>query len=220
MKSEVKLFLDEFLGILKELQRKNLISFIVFGSALTERWEKGVSDIDMIIIIKEKIFAKETIAILKMLDRKYKFNLYQEPNNLFERIIFKFLTDIGFKESLFVGTESQLKSDFIFCKHKLLASLFIPKGLLFRNIKKNYKIFYGKDIFEREYPITVFDKLKAASPSICACLFAFLVRLSNKEKATNLSRTGVKWMNQNCNLKLEPTGSLWSNLFKVLLHHD
>lgn len=77
--SQLKLFLDELVSTLVKKYPDEIVSFVLFGSATTGEWIRGKSDIDCIVIIKNKKFNEEIekylLKLLLTLDAKYDLKL-------------------------------------------------------------------------------------------------------------------------------------------------
>jgi len=76
---QLKSFLDELVSKLVKEYPDEIVSFVLFGSATTGEWIRGKSDIDCIVIIKNKKLndqiEKYLIQLLFALDAKYDLKL-------------------------------------------------------------------------------------------------------------------------------------------------
>ena len=76
---KLKKFMEEITDDLVEKYPEEIISFILFGSATTGEWIQGKSDIDCIIVIKNKKLCQEVEDYLNCrlieLDSKYHLQL-------------------------------------------------------------------------------------------------------------------------------------------------
>lgn len=91
--------MEEFVSKLVQDYSDEIVSFVLFGSATTGEWIRGKSDIDCIVIIKNKKLCEEIekylTKLLLELDAKYDLKLsetctpYKKTDNLALDIIFK-----------------------------------------------------------------------------------------------------------------------------------
>ena len=76
---QLKSFLDELVSELIKEYPDEIVSFVLFGSATTGEWIRGKSDIDCIVIIKNKKLNEEIEQYLNRLlfdlDTKYDLKL-------------------------------------------------------------------------------------------------------------------------------------------------
>ena len=76
---QLKLFLDELVSKLVKEYPDEIVSFVLFGSATTGEWIRGKSDIDCIVIIKNKKLNNQIerylTSLLFTLDTKYNLKL-------------------------------------------------------------------------------------------------------------------------------------------------
>jgi len=76
---QLKSFLDELVSKLVKEYPDEIVSFVLFGSATTGEWIRGKSDIDCIVIIKNKKLneqiEKYLTKLLFTLDAKYDLKL-------------------------------------------------------------------------------------------------------------------------------------------------
>ena len=153
-----------------------IVSFVLFGSATTGEWMRGKSDIDCIVIIKNKQFSTEIEkylnSLLLDLDKKYDLKLsetcttYKKTNNFALDLIFKTENKMMFGKPFYVVSQDQLdlkefkiRNDF---KVELGTRTIASLGLFLQRIKNTGVILYGKDI-RQEIPQTVpyLEKIKS-----------------------------------------------------------
>jgi len=168
--------MEELVANLIEKYDGEIISFVLFGSATTGEWIRGKSDIDCIVIIKNKHLATEIEKylnnLLLNLDKKHDLKLsetcttYKKTNNFALDLIFKTENKMMFGKPFYVVSEDQLdlkgfkiRKDFkVEIGTRTIASL----GLFLQRIKNTGIILYGKDI-RQEIPQTVpkLEKVKS-----------------------------------------------------------
>ena len=168
--------LDELVAHITSRFPGQIVSMVLFGSATTGEWVKGKSDIDCIVIVKDRSMAKPVEEFLHHmlleLDCKYKLELaktcsvYKKTQNQLLDTIIRTERFAMFGRPFYVISEDQIdysnakiKGDFkIFVGTHVIASL----NLFFHRIKSTGVVLYGKDI-TLEFPqkIPAIEKLKA-----------------------------------------------------------
>jgi hypothetical protein len=169
---------------------KEIVSFILFGSATTGEWIRGKSDIDCIIIIRNKKLCSQIEVhlnkLLLRLDRKYDLKLsdtctsYKKTDNLALDLIFKTENKMMFGKPFYVVAEEQLDLKGLKIRKDLkmeigtrtIASL----GLFLQRIKNTGIILYGKDI-RNEIPKTIptIEKVKASFNAMLLLMMSFVI---------------------------------------------
>ena len=187
---QLKLFLDELTSKLIEEYPDEIISFVLFGSATTGEWIRGKSDIDCIIIIKNKKFTEQIEKYLTWLlfdlDTKYNLKLsdtctsYKKTDNTMLNLILKLENKMMFGQPFYVVSEDQLnlkefkiKKNF---KAKIGTRTIASLGLFLYRIKNTGIIMYGKDIRE-DIPnsIPVIEKIKAFFNAMLLLMMSFII---------------------------------------------
>ena len=169
---------------------KEIVSFVLFGSATTGEWIRGKSDIDCIVIIKNKKLCEEIekylTKLLLELDAKYDLKLsetctsYKKTNNPALDLIFKTENKMMFGQPFYVVASDQLdlkgfkirKDLKVEIGTRTIASL----GLFLQRIKNTGIILYGNDI-RKEIPKTVpvIEKIKASFNAMLLLLMSFII---------------------------------------------
>ena len=187
---QLKSFLDELVSELVKEYPDEIVSFVLFGSATTGEWIRGKSDIDCIVIIKNKKLneqiEKYLIQLLLVLDAKYSLKLsntctsYKKTDNFALDLIFKIENKMMFGQPFYVVAEDQLNlKKFKINKDlkteigtKTIASL----GLFLHRIKNTGIIIYGKDI-RKEIPtsVPVIEKIKASFNAMLLLMMSFII---------------------------------------------
>ena len=167
-----------------------IVSFVMFGSATTGEWIRGKSDIDCIVIIKNKKLSKEIekylMNLLLELDTKYDLKLsetctsYKKTDNIALDLIFKTENKMMFGQPFYVVSQDQIdlkgfkirKDLKIEIGTRTIASL----GLFLQRIKNTGVILYGKDI-RKEIPKTVptIEKVKASFNAMLLLMMSFVI---------------------------------------------
>lgn len=182
--------MEEFVSRLVKDYPDEIVSFVLFGSATTGEWIRGKSDIDCIVIIKNKKLCKEIERhlnkLLLELDAKYDLKLsetctsYKKTDNPALDIIFKTENKMMFGQPFYVVAQDQLdlkgfkirKDLKIEIGTRTIASL----GLFLQRIKNTGVILYGKDI-RKEIPKTVpmIEKIKASFNAMLLLMMSFVI---------------------------------------------
>ena len=187
---QLKSFLDELVSKLVKEYPDEIVSFVLFGSATTGEWIRGKSDIDCIVIIKNKKLneqiEKYLTQLLFALDAKYDLKLsdtctsHKKTDNLALDLIFKTENKMMFGQPFYVVAQDQLNlKEFKIRKDlktdlgaKTIASL----GLFLQRIKNTGIILYGKDI-RKEIPKSVpaIEKVKASFNAMLLLMMSFII---------------------------------------------
>jgi len=187
---QLKLFLDELVLDLVKSYPDEIVSFVLFGSATTGEWIRGKSDIDCIVIIKNKKLNNEIEKylsnLLLTLDAKYDLKLsdtctsHKKTSNLILDLIFKTENKMMFGQPFYVVAQDQLDlNDFKIrkdLKTEIGARTIASLGLFLHKIKNTGIILYGKDI-RKEIPKTVptIEKIKASFNAMLLLMISFII---------------------------------------------
>ena len=183
-------FMQELVLQLTDKYVDEIVSFVMFGSATTGEWIRGKSDIDCIVIIKNKKLTKEIekylMSVLLELDAKYDLKLsetctsYKKTDNIALDLIFKTENKMMFGQPFYVVAQDQIdlkgfkirKDLKIEIGTRTIASL----GLFLQRIKNTGVILYGKDI-RKEIPKTVptIEKIKASFNAMLLLMMSFVI---------------------------------------------
>ena len=186
------LLLDELVEKTTARYKDQIISIVLFGSATTKEWIKGKSDIDCIVLIKDKSCRKEVerflYDVLLELDRKYHLELsdtctvYKKTRNNLLNVILRAERFSMFGRPFYVLSEDQIDisnaritatDDLkIYVGTHVLAS----QNLFFHRIKSTGKVLYGKDI-TKEFPkkIPNLEKFKASLNALLLLMMSFVI---------------------------------------------
>ncbi|WP_297443665.1 nucleotidyltransferase domain-containing protein [Nitrosopumilus sp.] len=186
----LKQFMEEMVVELTAKFPDEVVSFVLFGSATTGEWVRGKSDIDCIVIIKDKKLCDEIEnylnKILLTLDAKYDLKLsetctsYKKTDNPALNLIFKTENKMMFGQPFYVVAQEQLDlKQFKITKDlktELGARTIASLGLFLQRIKNTGVILYGKDIRD-EIPKTVpiIEKVKASFNAMLLLMMSFII---------------------------------------------
>jgi len=187
---QLKSFLDELVSELVKKYPDEIISFVLFGSATTGEWIRGKSDIDCLVIIKDKKNCKEIeeylLQLLLSLDVRYDLKLsdtctsYKKTDNPALDLIFKTENKMMFGQPFYVISQDQLNlKEFKIrkdLKTELGSKTIASFGLFLHRIKNTGIILYGKDI-RKEIPNTVpaIEKVKASFNAMLLLMMSFII---------------------------------------------
>lgn len=187
---KLKQFMEELVAELTVEFPDELVSFVLFGSATTGEWIRGKSDIDCIVIIKNKKLCSPVTEylnkLLLTLDAKHDLKLsetcttYKKTENPALDLIFKTENKMMFGQPFYVVAQDQLdlkgfkiRQDIkIELGTRTIASL----GLFLQRIKNTGVILYGKDI-RNEIPdvVPAIEKVKASFNAMLLLLMSFVI---------------------------------------------
>lgn len=183
-------FLDELIDLLITKFPDEIISFILFGSATTGEWIRGKSDIDCIVLIKNRTNTKLIEEFLNesllKLDLKYKLNLsetcttYKKTQNPALNLILKTESAMMFGRPFYVLSEDQFDLKNAKIRHDLKIqiglSVIASLNMFLQRIKSTGIILYGKDIRE-EIPESIprIEKIKASFNALLLLMMSFLI---------------------------------------------
>ena len=174
---QLKLLLDELTSEITVKFPDQIVSVVLFGSATTGEWIKGKSDIDCIVVIKDKrqkkIIDEFLHKTLFELDSKYKLELvntcsvYKKVQDRTLNTIIKTEKFAMFGRPFYVIAEDQI--DFANAKIRDDLKMFVgihviaSLNLFFHRIKSTGRVLYGKDI-TKQFPTNtpVIEKIKAS----------------------------------------------------------
>ena len=170
-------FLDEMVALVIKEFPNEIVSFILFGSATTGEWIRGKSDIDCIVLIKNrtktKTVEKFLNELLVKLDTKYKLNLtetctiYKKTQNPALNLILKTESAMMFGRPFYVLSEDQFDLKNAKIRHDLKIqiglSVIASLNMFLQRIKSTGVILYGKDI-RKDIPESIprIEKIKAS----------------------------------------------------------
>ncbi len=161
----VEKFLEDFVKRVTDIYGEKIDFILLFGSAARGEWKKGMSDVDMIIQLKESGLKdeayKKTEQIFWELDNKYDTR-FKEVCSIKESEEINLIDAVRFAEKqvkLYVPFEivgpdeiDWEKCEFINPLYKVGAFLVFPRSMFFLKIKAEGKILYGRDIIKKLKP--------------------------------------------------------------------
>ena len=169
---------------------KEIVSFILFGSATTGEWIQGKSDIDCIVVIKTKKKCQEMEDYLNRrlveLDSKYQLQLaetcttHKKTNNLALDLIFKTESKMMFGKPFYVVAEDQLDFKEFLIKKDIKVEIgtrtIASFGLFLKRIKNTGIILYGKD-YRNQIPkkMPPIEKVKASFNAMLLLMMSYVI---------------------------------------------
>ncbi len=199
-------YLKDILHILVNKFGEDLISIILFGSFAEGYYSKGVSDVDVIVVLSnscQKEDLESARATISSIEKRY--NFLQTGSGFADRILSLSSEHTGMFLSYFVCREIDiLRGDFsrIFFRNRflfLLSDAIVPKNIILTNIFKRYKVIYGRNlVLEAKINDIVFtDIIKCFIINFTLSLAAIIL-YPFSDKATKYSMEAMKWSLINC----------------------
>ena len=188
----LNLLLDELVCTVTHRYPNQILSIVLFGSATTGEWVRGRSDIDCIVLIKDKNKRNEVedflYDTLMKLDAKYNLKLsetcsvYKKTQNHALNMVLKAESFSMFGRPFYVLSEDQI--DIAKAKMTGMDDLKIYVGthiiasinLFFHRIKSTGKVLYGRDI-TKEFPTKIpkLEKFKASLNALLLLMMSFVI---------------------------------------------
>lgn len=202
----VQEFLKDFSSQLSQKFGPSLDFILLFGSAARGEWERGISDVDLIIQLKDQDSLEEikdfATDLFWKLDQKYDTKFKEVCSTGSDKGSQKILE----KAKLYVPFEVFGPQDIDWEKGKIQkeglemgAKLVAPQAMLFKKMKHEGEILYGRDIRkEIEVEVSWWEKIKALlvpyNIALCSAILApFLpktaLRLSDKSVIYSIEST-------------------------------
>ena len=184
--------LDDLVRKVTARYKDQIVSIVLFGSATTSEWVRGKSDIDCIVLIRDKNHTKNVEKFLYEtlldLDKKYDLKLagtctsYKKTQSHILNMILKAERFSMFGRPFYVLSENQIDianarivtiDDLkIYVGTHVLASI----NLFFHRIKSTGEVLYGKDI-TKEFPTSIpnLEKFKASLNALLLLMMSFVI---------------------------------------------
>jgi predicted nucleotidyltransferase len=148
----------------------------LFGSAATNEWNRGKSDIDFIVVVKEKNSRKRIEIFINgliiSLDKKYNLELiktcstYVKRKNPFVNLFFRIEDAVTFGKPFFVFSLNQIKFEHNTIKDSrinFISLIFDPLVIFLAKMKQTGKTIYGRNLIsEISYNATGLEKVRVA----------------------------------------------------------
>lgn len=203
----MKMFLEQLVLDVTGRYPRQIVSVILFGSATTQEWVKGKSDIDMIVVVKDRTKRKEIERyfnrVLLKLDEDYGFELsntcstYRKRENSFVNTILKIESFMTFGRPFYVLSLDQID----FEKGKVrdwrvlfIASVFDSFDIFLSKIKQTGIVLYGDNLIEKlTFTASKSSKIRTAMAPLWLLLIAFLTALPDKTFSLEHSMKATIW---------------------------
>jgi hypothetical protein len=175
-----------------------LISILLFGSAVKGGFVEGVSDFDMIIVVDDGMTSGEMNDLASEVERaSSEHDMVGSTSEGFRGIPRFIMRESGMFVSYFICREGEFVSaDFsrIFHTNPLLMKLIVPKGIVFGNVLKGLERVYGKDVVSvaRMPRPTKLDILKSVVMNELLVLLSLIYHPFTQD-ATKLAMEATKW---------------------------
>jgi predicted nucleotidyltransferase len=193
---QVNDFLKEFSRQLAKKYPEKIDFILLFGSAARGEWRKGISDVDLVIQLKSIDVHKEVHDFAEQLfwelDRKYK-TLFKKSCSIADKK--SAIKKLQSKARLYVPFEIFAPGDMDWQhakvhKKELIvgARLVMPQAMMFKKMKVEGKILYGRDI-RKEIPehASMWERFKAVMVPHHLAFFSLLVSPLNPKMALKMA---------------------------------
>lgn len=177
---------------------EELVSVLLFGSAVKGGFVEGVSDFDMIIVVNDGLTSGEMNDLASEVERtSSEHDMVGSTSEGFRGIPRFIMRESGMFVSYFICREREfLSGDFsrIFHANPLLMRLIVPKGIVFGNVLKGLERAYGKDVVSdaRMPSPTKTDVLKSMVMNELLVLLSLIYHPFTQD-ATKLAMEATKW---------------------------
>lgn len=168
--------LDVLVSRLAQEYGPELVSIALFGSASTGEWVKGKSDIDLIIVVRQRSLRNKVEnsanRILLEIDKKYDLKLTQtcstfvKRKNFFINLLYKIENILTFGKPFYVFSIDQIvfeKGVIHDAKIRFITAIFDPVDIFFAKMKYTGLTIYGHDLIGNiRFSSSVIQKARVA----------------------------------------------------------
>jgi len=207
MDQDLKRFFDDLISFVDKNYSDEVISIVLFGSASTGEWIKGKSDIDFIVVVKNRIKKQEVQNALRKviydLDQKMKLGLqetcviYKRSKNPILNLIYKIEDFFFFGAPFIVLSIDQIdfkKGSINDIRVKLITSFFDSLSMFIYKIKSSSIVLYGDNLIDKfNVKRNKIEKIKASLSPIFINFTALLLLSFNKINSLDHSVKSTLW---------------------------
>lgn len=212
-------YIGEAIGLILK-NKIDLLSLIIFGSAVKGEYQPDLSDVDTIFVISDKTSKEDKIRINKELDELEYKHSFRKKNGSVVDAVYKRAEDItGMYISHFVCYRKEFlsaKFSKVFNVNLLLCKIFAPTDVVWASVIKSATTLWGENLLEKvslSY-VTKNQIRKSRMMNLALCVSAFLSYIIHPD-ATKYAMESVKWSLQTCyfGYTLEPVTTKKAILF-------
>jgi predicted nucleotidyltransferase len=181
-------FMDDLVAKIAQKFRDQIISIALFGSVTTKEWYRGKSDIDFIIIIRDKTLKKSidqyVNGLIISLDRKYDLQLTQTCSTFVTRknpivdLFYRIEDSLTFGKPFFVFSIDQIKFELntiADSQIRFISAVFDPLAIFLAKMKQTGFTIYGEDLIKRiSSKPSYLEKVRAAVAPLWILLMSFI----------------------------------------------
>lgn len=181
----------------------DLLSLIIFGSAIRGEYQQDLSDVDMIFVINDDTSRKIKSKISKELNELEYKHIFRKKKASIVDAVYKRAEDMtGMYISHFVCYRKDfLAAEFskIFNLNLFLCKIFAPTDVVWANVIKSAKTLWGENLLDRSSlsEITRHQIRKSRWMNLVLCIGALLTYPFHSD-ATKYAMEAVKWSLQTC----------------------
>ena len=195
-------YIGESIGLILK-NKIDLLSLIIFGSAVKGEYQPDLSDVDIIYVISDKTSKKEKKKISKELTKLEFKHTFRKKNGSIVDTVYKRAEDMtGMYVSHFVCYRKEFlaaKFSKVFNINLLLCKLFAPTDVVWASVVKSATTLWGENLLEKtnfaEIKKNQIQKSRAMNLVLCtAALTTYILH----PDATKYAMEAVKWSLQTC----------------------
>lgn len=209
--AEIQDFLDAFIELALKKYNDQILSIILFGSAVTNEWIKGKSDVDIIVVIKDatnkNVIENVLNKIVLDLDSQYKLGLrgscstYRTSKNPIMSLFNKIEDFLAFgrpvnvlSRDLIDFREKKIKD----LRIKIITTIFTSLTIYLLKLKQSGMTIFGEDLIqELELPIvTRMEKMRTAIASIWLLIASFITVIFDPVLSLQHAVKATKWASE------------------------
>ena len=210
--AEIQDFLDAFIELALKKYNDQILSIILFGSAVTNEWIKGKSDVDIIVVIKDatnkNVIENVLNKIVLDLDSQYKLGLrgscstYRTSKNPIMSLFNKIEDFLAFgrpvnvlSRDLIDFREKKIKD----LRIKIITTIFTSLTIYLLKLKQSGMTIFGEDLIqELELPtiVTRMEKMRTAIASIWLLIASFITVIFDPVLSLQHAVKATKWASE------------------------
>jgi predicted nucleotidyltransferase len=229
--AEIQDFLDAFIELALKKYNDQILSIILFGSAVTNEWIKGKSDVDIIVVIKDatnkNVIENVLNKIVLDLDSRYKLGLrgscstYRTSKNPIMSLFNKIEDFLAFgrpvnvlSRDLIDFREKKIKD----LRIKIITTIFTSLTIYLLKLKQSGMTIFGEDLIqELELPIvTRMEKMRTAIAPIWLLIASFITVIFDHVLSLKHAVKATKWASEDVLVAIdEPLSTTYQEFTRV-----
>ncbi|MCK4972766.1 MAG: nucleotidyltransferase domain-containing protein [Candidatus Heimdallarchaeota archaeon] len=199
---KARYYIGEAIGLFLK-NKIDLLSIIIFGSAIRGEYQQDLSDVDIIFVINDDTTRKVKIKISKELNELEYKHTFRKRNASIVDAVYKRAEDMtGMYISHFVCYRKDFldtKFSKVFNLNLFLCKLFAPTDVVWASVIKSAKTLWGENLLVKASlsEVTRHQIRKSRWMNLVLCLGALLTYPLHFD-ATKYAMEAVKWSLQTC----------------------